>query len=595
MSKKLTGKQIKVGLRVIWEFFKDHKKAVGILFLVNIIIAIGNGVVPYLTGSLFDSILDPNGTLQFLGFDILKLPLMLSVLFLIQVAIAGINYYKDPIQEKIAFHARFDYQIKAYKKLLDLPISFHKKHKLGKITTKFDMAGWGMQTLIARMMSSSGTELLTVAVALAIIFAINIKMAIFVSVGLLFFLSMAEDSVKKAGNHEEKYWDAWEDAYGDAYDVVVNTATVKQAAAEEHEKENIAKGFMGNILPLWIRKTTIWNDLRFYQQSTIIFVQVVIFVWSIQLVTMGSMTIGQLIAFNAYLGMLFGPFVRVFDMIETIQSGFTNIHSLEKILATPSENYHPKNAVKIDEIHGDIEFEKVSFHYDTGKPVLRDISFKAKAGEVIALVGESGVGKSTTIDLLTAFNFPKKGQIKIDGHDIKKIDLTLLRSKIAMVPQEVVLFNDTIKKNIQYGSFKATDKEIEEAAKKAHALDFIKKFPKKWKQIVGERGVKLSVGQKQRVAIARAVLRDPRILILDEPTSALDAKSESIIDQSLTELMRGRTTFIVAHRLSTVRKADQILVFEEGKIVERGRHEELIKKPNGVYRKLYELQIGLHA
>ena len=163
-----------------------------------------------------------------------------------------------------------------------------------------------------------------------------------------------------------------------------------------------------------------------------------------------------------------------------------------------------------------------------------------------------------------------------------------------MVPQEVVLFNDTVKKNIAYGNFKATEEEIATAAKNAHAYDFIQKFPKKWKQIVGERGVKLSVGQKQRIAIARAILRNPSILILDEPTSALDAKSERIIQESLNKLMSGRTTFIVAHRLSTVRQANLILVFDEGQIVERGSHDELINLTGGRYRELYELQIGLH-
>ena len=183
----------------------------------------------------------------------------------------------------------------------------------------------------------------------------------------------------------------------------------------------------------------------------------------------------------------------------------------------------------------------------------------------------------------------------IDGHDIKKVNLRRLRQQIAVVPQEVVLFNDTIKTNVKYGNFNSTDEEIRQASIKAHALDFIEKFPEKWDQKVDERGVKLSVGQKQRVAIARAMLRNPRILVLDEPTSALDAGSEKIITQSLDELMKGKTTFIIAHRLSTVRKADKILVFKEGKIIESGTHQELLLIEGGEYRRLYELQIGLHG
>lgn len=188
---------------------------------------------------------------------------------------------------------------------------------------------------------------------------------------------------------------------------------------------------------------------------------------------------------------------------------------------------------------------------------------------------------------------PTNGDIFIDNQNIKNLDLKNLRSQIGMVPQEVILFNDTIKNNIRYGKFKVKDEEIITACKMAHVDEFIQKFPNKYKQIVGERGIKLSVGQKQRVAIARAILKNPRILILDEPTSALDAKLEKLIQESLEKLMEGKTTFIIAHRLSTVRKADKILVLQEGKIVETGNHDELIKKPGGIYRHFYELQLGL--
>jgi subfamily B ATP-binding cassette protein MsbA len=197
------------------------------------------------------------------------------------------------------------------------------------------------------------------------------------------------------------------------------------------------------------------------------------------------------------------------------------------------------------------------------------------------------------VDLISGYYRPTKGRIMVDGHAVQRLDLKFLRSQIAVVPQELLLFNDTIKANIRYGSFGASDGAIHTAAKKAHADEFIQLFAKKYNQLVGERGIKLSVGQKQRIAIARAILRNPRILTLDEPTSALDAKSEAVIAESLGELMAGRTTFIIAHRLSTVRRADMILVLDKGRIVERGRHEELIQIPNGVYRKLYELQIGL--
>ena len=306
------------------------------------------------------------------------------------------------------------------------------------------------------------------------------------------------------------------------------------------------------------------------------------------------MTLGELLAFNGYAAMVFGPFIVIARNWQTIQNGIIQIQESERILELPIEIYEPAGAPNI-EIRGDIDFKNVSFQYDEGKPVLQDISFTIKAGEIIALVGESGVGKSTLIDLISAYHFANSGDVLIDGHDVKTLNLRKLRQSIAVVPQEVVLFNDTIETNIKYGNFEASHEQIIEAARKAHALDFIEKFPEQWKQVVGERGIKLSVGQKQRIAIARAILRNPTILVLDEPTSALDAGTEKIITESLDKLMQGKTTFIIAHRLSTVRKADNILVFKEGRIIESGKHDELLKIKDGEYRRLYELQIGLHA
>ena len=338
---------------------------------------------------------------------------------------------------------------------------------------------------------------------------------------------------------------------------------------------------------------TIWQGMNFYQRLIVTLTQFIIYGISFYLILEGRMTIGELVMFNGYAAMLFGPFVKLGHNWQVVQNGLIALERAEKILILPKEIYRPENAPVLSEIKGEVEFKDVSFAYKSSKLVLENINFKVKAGEVIALVGESGMGKSTLMDLISAYYFPIAGKVLIDGHDTKNLDLKFLRSKISVVPQEIVLFNDTIEINIKYGSFGASLKKIMDAAQKAHALEFIENFPKKWKQIVGERGVKLSVGQKQRVAIARAILRNPKILILDEPTSALDAKSESIIKESLEELMKGRTTFIVAHRLSTVRKADRILVLDKGKITESGTHDELVKKKGGIYRQLYELQIGL--
>jgi ABC-type multidrug transport system fused ATPase/permease subunit len=244
------------------------------------------------------------------------------------------------------------------------------------------------------------------------------------------------------------------------------------------------------------------------------------------------------------------------------------------------------------ELKGAIAFEQVAFHYASRAdvPVLREVSFTAKPGERIALVGPSGAGKSTVASLVLRFYDPVSGRVLIDGQDARGYDLSALRDRMAIVPQEVLLFGGSIRENIAYGRPGASDAEIEAAARKANAHDFIASFPEGYKTIVGERGIQLSGGQRQRIAIARAVLKDPAILILDEATSALDSESERLVQEALEQLMKGRTSLVIAHRLSTIRDADRILVLDKGVVAESGTHEELIANANGLYSSLSRLQ-----
>jgi len=291
--------------------------------------------------------------------------------------------------------------------------------------------------------------------------------------------------------------------------------------------------------------------------------------------------------FVGYISLAYRPFGMVADYYRTMRTGLTAIERARKLLKIEPEPYQRDK--KLKNIQGAIEFSNVSFGYQDHQKVLSDISFKVKPGEIVALVGESGVGKTTLADLISGYYWPSQGKIFVDGQDISKVSLKSLRENIALVPQEITLFNDTIKNNIRYGKTKATEQEIIEAARAAHAHEFIQKFPKKYEQLVGERGIKLSTGQKQRAAISRALLRNPKILILDEATSSLDSATEKLVQEALWRLIKGRTAFIIAHRLSTIQKADKIIVLEKGRIIEEGDHQELISK-GGVYQKLSELQ-----
>jgi subfamily B ATP-binding cassette protein MsbA len=246
------------------------------------------------------------------------------------------------------------------------------------------------------------------------------------------------------------------------------------------------------------------------------------------------------------------------------------------------------DAVPLPLLQKEIVFEKIGFAYDT-EPVLNDIDLKVKTGEIIAIVGPSGSGKTTLVNLLPRFYDPTAGIMKMDGHDLKGVTLSSLRSQIGIVTQETILFSDTIRNNIAYGSPQAAEKEIVQAAKAANAHNFILSLEQGYETMIRDRGINLSGGERQRIAMARAILKDPRILILDEATSALDSESEQIVQEALDQLMKKRTTFIIAHRLSTVRKADKIVVLEKGRIIDIGKHQELLNRC-GLYKKLHEIQ-----
>ncbi|MBM4083834.1 MAG: ABC transporter ATP-binding protein, partial [Planctomycetes bacterium] len=303
----------------------------------------------------------------------------------------------------------------------------------------------------------------------------------------------------------------------------------------------------------------------------------------------GDMSLGVFVVFMPYLGMLYGPITGFTRFYNFIQRAVASVERVFEVLDTVPEVKDAPDAVELGRVEGHVELRGVSFAYSNGVVVLSDISLQAKPGQMIALVGPSGAGKSTLTNLIPRFYDPKQGVIVVDGHDIRKVKLLSLRRQMAMVLQDPFLFNDTVKANILYGKLGATDEEVIAAAQAANAHEFIVKLPKGYDSTIGERGVKLSGGQKQRLAIARAVLADPRILILDEATSSVDTETEILIQNAIYRLVKNRTTFVIAHRLSTVLRADLIVVLDHGRVVETGTHPELLAKGN-LYAKLYELQ-----
>jgi ABC-type multidrug transport system fused ATPase/permease subunit len=309
-------------------------------------------------------------------------------------------------------------------------------------------------------------------------------------------------------------------------------------------------------------------------------------------VIQGRLSVGDILVFLAYLGILYQPMNTFSQSAGVIQSSRAQLQRVFEIIdAVPDISDRP-DAIDLPSVRGHIEFRNVSFHYAPGQPLLKDVQLNVQPGRVIAIVGKTGAGKTTMASLLLRFYDPTAGALLIDGHDLRSIRLASLRRQVSVVLQDPILFATTIAENIAYGKPGAAREEIQQAARRAQAHDFIVSLPQGYDTLLGERGVNLSGGQRQRLSIARAFLKDAPILILDEPTSALDSQTEQALLASLFDLMRGRTTFIIAHRLSTVRQADQIIVLEHGRIVETGTHDELVRRDTR-YAEMYRAHWGV--
>lgn len=472
-----------------------------------------------------------------------------------------------------------------------LPVAYFDATKTGVLVSRVMEDAEGIRNLVGTGLIQLLGGLITAVIAVAILFYLSTKLALMILGALLIFAAILFWAFRTVRPLFKLRSEQSAQLSGRLTEGLSGIRVVKAYRAERHEARIFAKG-AHTLLRSVIATMRIVSGVGALSTLLIGVVGMVVMIVGGREVLAGRMTIGDLISFTLYLALVVGPVAQVVSIGTQLSEAFAGLERMRELFGERREDADDSSKPRSAYIRGDVAFEEVMFEYSPGVPVLRGVSFRAGAGTSVALVGPSGSGKSTLISLVAAFHRPTSGRILIDGIDLAAMRLADYRSAIGLVPQDSFLFADTISENIRLGNPKASNEDVLRAAQIAHVDEFAERFADGYETIVGERGVKLSGGQKQRVAIARAIIANPRILILDEATSSLDSESEALIQDGLNTLMKGRTTFVIAHRLSTIRNADQILVLEDGRIVERGRHADLMLWASR-YRALYEKQYGV--
>ncbi len=582
-EKRKLSKQNLEKIGTIFRFLMPYKWAfiLGLVFLLFSSLTLLT--FPFVAGKLIDA---AQGT-EWIVSDINSIALILVAILAIQ---SVFSFFRVWLFALVSERSMRDIRLALYSRMVRLPMTFFDKRRTGELISRITADVSLLQDTFSVTLAEFFRQIITLVAGVGFLLFNTPKLTLFMLGTFPVLVLIAMVFGKFIRKLSKKTQDELAAANVIVEETLQSISTVKSFVGEAYESARYGKG-LNSVVGVALRQA----KFRGAFISFIIFALfggIVGVMWyGASLVGSGEMSVGELVSFVLYTTFIGGSIAGLGDIYGQVQKA---IGSSERVLEILDEEAESEGGDIALDFKGKIDFKNLRFHYPTRPEinVLKDLSFHVNPGEKVALAGHSGAGKSTIIQLLLRFYDIQNGSILVDDKNINNWDLKALRSKVGMVPQEVLLFGGSIRENISYAKPDASEEEIILAAKKANAWQFISKFPEGLETLVGERGVKLSGGQRQRVAIARAILKNPSILILDEATSSLDAESESLVQEALDELMKGRTTIIIAHRLATIRKVDRIYVLKDGEIIEEGNHQDLLKKDEGFYANLVRLQFA---
>lgn len=566
-------------LRIL-SYIKPYMHRLLFAMVCTIMAAAGNLYIPWIIKDMIDEVLaDKNGTmLNWIAASIIAIFIVRGLFWY------GQNYLMSYVGQSVII----DIRAAVFKKLQRLSVSFYDKNKTGTIMSYVTNDVNALQSAMVENTIEMITEGFILIGSVVAMIYLDWRLTLFTVCTfpvVLWFMEFFGKKIRKTGGRIQE---CTADITSVLQESVASARVIKSFVREDYEVDRFDVENKANFRANMKNAQLMATLTPVVELVAAIGVTMIIWYGGNNVIN-GTITAGSLVAFLTYAVNISNPIKRLTRVIGNIQKALAAAQRVFMIIDMPEEIAESRDAKQLPEVIGKVEFQNVSFAYNDKGNVITDLSFSVKPGEVIAIVGPSGAGKSTIANLLPRFYDVNKGDIKIDGHSVREVTLDSLREQVGIVPQETMLFNGSVYNNILYGHLDATKEEIEAAAKAANAHDFIMQLTDGYETKLGDRGVNLSGGQRQRIAIARAILKNPRILILDEATSALDTESERVVQEALDRLMVGRTSFVIAHRLSTVKNADKILVLEKGNLVESGTHDELLAL-DGLYAHLYKIQ-----